>query len=625
MPKFVDPTLKYLDEIVSIYEELVAKVTSKQELEVLKKRFIDINQEIKDLFLFEPFFEDRVQELEISTMDYISAHKHLEGWINYYINFILRGYLIRIPKFYDLKLKILEYKFLLQYGEYNTWGYKKSEGCQNRYLLFSGLIKENKRSEIKEIIQNSMKELRQERRIKSFGKIPKDFHQDLKKKISNELEIYRHLVRTYFLEYSHFFLYYDSEVKIYLIKPAFGSKGYRLCFKTYQSHKFSCELNENLFFHKIEDFNYEERQDKAISTTARYIDDTCLDQNGSILYLSPFNEIFNLLLSTIENFAEIFFLESMKLLGFEMQKQKSKIQIWKAYPSTYNFQNNKNEVLSKSNYFYITLIDSKDKLDYTKKFKWAKTTTRNTIFVYSKYTLSHNERNFPNNQQFISMRNFIPYISRSKGQEYLAAFFREQLKTIDDNRSKETISKYHFGTNLLEQIASFSDSKNQWHDFEKLVEDIFKFLFQDSFITYTTSNQRSEKNKARRPDLIIANNTPKENFWKTRAIEGNLRIVVDAKHYTKPISRDIVTEFWSKYLIKRSTGRFGIIVSLKGYDQTAHSEVIQQFHTDNKDGSILILILDSFDLEKMIELKMKDKSPEEILEKKVTEIILDPS
>lgn len=60
-------------------------------------------------------------------------------------------------------------------------------------------------------------------------------------------------------------------------------------------------------------------------------------------------------------------------------------------------------------------------------------------------------------------------------------------------------------------------------------------------------------------------------------------------------------------------------------DQTAHSEVIQQFHTDNKDGSILILILDSFDLEKMIELKMKDKSPEEILEKKVTEIILDPS
>jgi hypothetical protein len=59
MPKFIDPTLKRLDEIVSLYEELVAKVTSKPELEILKKRFIDINREIKDLFLFEPFFEDK--------------------------------------------------------------------------------------------------------------------------------------------------------------------------------------------------------------------------------------------------------------------------------------------------------------------------------------------------------------------------------------------------------------------------------------------------------------------------------------------------------------------------------------------------------------------------------------
>jgi hypothetical protein len=45
-------------------------------------------------------------------MDYIPAHKHLEGWINYYINSILRGYLIRIPKFYDLKLRIIQHKFL---------------------------------------------------------------------------------------------------------------------------------------------------------------------------------------------------------------------------------------------------------------------------------------------------------------------------------------------------------------------------------------------------------------------------------------------------------------------------------------------------------------------------------
>jgi hypothetical protein len=309
-----------------------------------------------------------------------------------------------------------------------------------------------------------------------------------------------------------------------------------------------------------------------------------------------------------------------------MQKHKSKISIWKAYPSIYNFDNGKNEVLSKSNYFYVTLIDSKDKLDYTKKIKWAKTTNKNTIFVYSKYSLSHNERNFPSNQKFIHIQNFITHISKSKGKEYLAAFFREQLKTINDDQSKETISKYHSGTNLLKQIKSFSDPKQkQWHDFEKLVENIFEFLFKDSFNSYRTTSQRSEKDKTRRTDLIIANNTPKHDFWKGRAQQGDSRIVVDSKYYKESISRDDVRDFWSKYLVDRNTGRFGIIVTLRGYDQAAQSEVIGKFHSNNIDSSTLILILDSFDLEKMIELKMKGKSPEEILEEKVTDIILNPS
>jgi hypothetical protein len=191
----------------------------------------------------------------------------------------------------------------------------------------------------------------------------------------------------------------------------------------------------------------------------------------------------------------------------------------------------------------------------------------------------------------------------------LAAFDKGQIRATFDRRTK--------GENLVERFQQFDPKQGSWRQFEILMEEIVEFLFMDSFKKYYAKPQAVELGTRKRRDLLIVNIGAINDFWKEVKREYHARlIVVDFKNYSSEIGPDVIHSL-VKYLDARRGG-FALLISKHNLGRSARDEQKRKLHDNNQ----LVLDVNSPQLIQMIYHKMNGMPPEEILEKRLSTILM---
>ena len=146
---------------------------------------------------------------------------------------------------------------------------------------------------------------------------------------------------------------------------------------------------------------------------------------------------------------------------------------------------------------------------------------------------------------------------------------------------------------LLERLKSCQPGKRYWSDYQKLVGQILEHLFCPPL----------EPPIAESPDKFIINrrdwvfpNYSDSGFWNfLRQTYKADYIVVDAKNYTNPISKNQVLQI-ANYLKSHGAGLFAIIATRRGVDRAAELTLREQWIVNNK----MILVIKDTDLEAML-------------------------
>lgn len=171
------------------------------------------------------------------------------------------------------------------------------------------------------------------------------------------------------------------------------------------------------------------------------------------------------------------------------------------------------------------------------------------------------------------------------------------------------------GKQLITEISKIQSGHKNFKKFEILVNRIFEYLFKDSFRQYFAEPHSVDYEGHQIRDLIISNISPIKEFWKERKKEQNAKqIIVDSKNYTNSITKREINSI-AQYLNK-NYGNFGIVVSRKESDNSAKKEQKIKF-ADNK----LIIHLSENDLISLILHKINNQEVEDLLERKIHEII----
>lgn len=159
------------------------------------------------------------------------------------------------------------------------------------------------------------------------------------------------------------------------------------------------------------------------------------------------------------------------------------------------------------------------------------------------------------------------------------------------------------GNYLIRKLKQCKKGKEAWAKYEEICTDIFEYLFKDTFTKYISQSQSGTIDGILRRDLIVNNNYKDTNsFWARMKQDFKCDIIlVDFKNYKEQLTANDL-HLPSKYL--GSIGKFGIVISRFGLDETAKKLQIRQLRQEE-----FILSLTDSDLEKMIDIKMKGEDP----------------
>ncbi|MGL4476234.1 MAG: restriction endonuclease [Shewanella sp.] len=160
-------------------------------------------------------------------------------------------------------------------------------------------------------------------------------------------------------------------------------------------------------------------------------------------------------------------------------------------------------------------------------------------------------------------------------------------------------------------LIGIEPGKANWSKYQSLVVDILEFLLcpplEPPKVEIADSDQRNRRD-------IIFENASSDGFWlRVRDIYQGHYIVVDAKNYTKPLSKRPVLDI-SHYLKPYGCGMFAIITSRQGYG-TAGSHAAKEQWIGNKK---LIVSLADVDLLKMLDLKKEGVPPEDVIKDQIS-------
>lgn len=146
---------------------------------------------------------------------------------------------------------------------------------------------------------------------------------------------------------------------------------------------------------------------------------------------------------------------------------------------------------------------------------------------------------------------------------------------------------------LLEKLKSCHPGKIYWSDYQKLVGQILEHLFCPPL--ESPISESADKFRINRRDWIFPNYSD-TGFWHfLRQTYKADYIVVDAKNYKNPISKNQVLQI-ANYLKSQGAGLFAIIATRNGLNKGAELTIREQWMVHSK----MILVINDTDLEAML-------------------------
>lgn len=185
--------------------------------------------------------------------------------------------------------------------------------------------------------------------------------------------------------------------------------------------------------------------------------------------------------------------------------------------------------------------------------------------------------------------------------KYFNLPFNTQKPMIQPSSKEET---------LIALLKDIRPGKKEWPKYQEACLEILEQLFCPPL--EHPRYELADIDRKNRRDMIFENST-QEGFWRmVRETYLGHYIVVDAKNYKDPLSKEPVIAI-AHYLKPYGCGMFGILVSRKGESPSAFHAIKEQWIGNNK----LIVILSDNDMIEMLEIKKANSNPEELIRGKI--------
>jgi len=595
-------TKNILEEILKLYERICSiKLNDFDKLISVKKSYynlfktcrkfnqLDTAEETDDIDFLKRDLSGNFIE-EIKKLEKVLYNKLQDIFIDYSINKNLRDY-------YQLK-------FFYAFKKFHQFYYNSDISKEELKLMKSRILTLKKT-------------------LPPENKIPNDFKRTVIQSIKQQLELYKNIIAKDYYEIRNIFRWYNKEIRIYFNSIFSDKTTGDILIYTYITDKNSIYIYpKKITVLPSQHLNIEEIN-KEIEFSIRTIYYRKFFRDKDYLKLteiSPLDEVINLFWKSASRNEQlellIYFYE---LLGYRLKNSNNHETFYlnRTKFENINVKNLNGDVRELLFFPKNTFFDSSDLNEIIHSIKTKNILKKDTFLtLFSANNISLGNKKSPTaNISLITLKNIASILAKLKILNLFNPYLKRKILEKNPSELKLIVQNEIKGEKLLKNVADFNLKEKTWKQFEELVENVFYFLFKDSFKTYYTRKQYSDYKGHRRYDLLIANVNPKIGFWKNCKNDYNSKIIiVDFKNYNEDIGQDTIHMF-SKYLNNKK-GNFGIIVSKSGINKSGEEEQRIKYFDDNK----LIIHLSSEDLLKMISYKKNNQSPEDILDDKIISI-----
>lgn len=162
------------------------------------------------------------------------------------------------------------------------------------------------------------------------------------------------------------------------------------------------------------------------------------------------------------------------------------------------------------------------------------------------------------------------------------------------------------GSRLCRELHNLPPGNSDWSQFEKLCEEILKYLFNDHLAGW--SKQKRTDDELNRFDYVCRIK-PSTEFWNFVLQQMHSRyIIFEFKNYKEPIKQGqvLTTE---KYLLEKALRRVAIMITRKG----AHDSATKMAQGAMRESGKLILIFKDKEICKMLHMKENGSDPTDLL------------
>lgn len=184
-----------------------------------------------------------------------------------------------------------------------------------------------------------------------------------------------------------------------------------------------------------------------------------------------------------------------------------------------------------------------------------------------------------------------------------------------DQAPSKAKTEEDIGHELIDRLLGCRPGKKDAAIFEELCFDIIKLLFSENFTRLRA--QHATRDKLFRFDAICALKDT-GSFWEmVRRYYYSQFVIFEFKNYAKPIQQNLIytTE---KYLFRSALRSVAIIISRKGFSESAHSASEGCL----KEHSKLVLSINDTDLINMIKLRLSGNNPSDYLVERLEDFLM---
>lgn len=196
------------------------------------------------------------------------------------------------------------------------------------------------------------------------------------------------------------------------------------------------------------------------------------------------------------------------------------------------------------------------------------------------------------------------------------SFFREAVKqTVKDEINSQSRFENNIESDLLKSLKNCKYGKNDWKEYEDISINLFKYLFVPP-LSEPRIQARNENGLHIR-DAIFSNFS-ENGFW--HIIDSRYKancIVFECKNHGSRIGQDALNQM-GKYLKGDALGKIGFIATRIEPSEEAFKARNELF----RDLKAIVLFIDDFDFQQMVELKKIGTNPEEYIKRKLEDFLI---